>query len=338
MSVDKRLYGSGFFDLSRTIATQDKMVQDFAVPPFSILDAKKGYWTSRKKTWLNVLNIKDDLGRREDDVDIDTTASYRQGLDGFGSKARKELDKKTGRVKKRRVVKDTGHTGISVFDPVLCEVAYRWFGLANGTILDPFAGGPTRGMVAEFLGYKYTGIEVRQGQVDANYIQANGSGLEPTWLCGDSSKMDDLLPRTAKYDFIFTCPPYFDLEVYSHDGKDGSTHDTYDEFIDWLIYILDTACKRLRKNRFAVFVVGDIRDKVNGNYRGFPSDLVTRLTREAGLIYWNELILCTSIGSLPIRAGKSFKASRKIAKAHQNILVFYKGDTAKIHETFPNFI
>ena len=32
-------------------------------------------------------------------------------------------------------------SGTSIFDPVLCEIAYRWFCPAGGTVLDPFAGG-----------------------------------------------------------------------------------------------------------------------------------------------------------------------------------------------------
>lgn len=36
----------------------------FGVPPFSILDARQGYWQDRKKEWLS-LGIKSELGRGE---------------------------------------------------------------------------------------------------------------------------------------------------------------------------------------------------------------------------------------------------------------------------------
>jgi hypothetical protein len=45
--------------------------------------------------------------------------------------------------------------------------------------------------------------------------------------------------------------------------------------------------------------------------------------------YYNEIILVTAIGSLPIRAGRQFTAGRKIGKTHQNVLVFVKGDEKK---------
>lgn len=59
-------------------------------------------------------------------------------------------------------------SGTSIFDPVLCEIAYRWFCPQGGTVLDPFAGGSVRGIVASRLGYRYVGIELRQEQVEAN--------------------------------------------------------------------------------------------------------------------------------------------------------------------------
>ncbi len=46
----------------------------------------------------------------------------------------------------------------------------------------------------------------------------------------------------------------------------------------------------------------------------------------AGLKLYNEAVLVTSAGSLPLRAGKPFEKSRKLGKSHQNVLVFVKGD------------
>src|SRR5690348_7500784 len=59
-------------------------------------------------------------------------------------------------------------TGTSIFDPVLCELSYRWFCPPGGKILDPFAGGSVRGIVASCLGFEYTGVELRAEQVAAN--------------------------------------------------------------------------------------------------------------------------------------------------------------------------
>jgi hypothetical protein len=73
--------------------------------------------------------------------------------------------------------------------------------------------------------------------------------------------------------------------------------------------------------------VGDVRDN-KGIYRNFVSDTIDAFQR-AGLSYYNEAILVTAVGSLPIRVGRQFEAGRKLGKTHQNVLVFVKGDAKK---------
>ena len=63
-------------------------------------------------------------------------------------------------------------SGTSIFDPVLCELAYTWFTAPGAHVLDPFAGGSVRGIVAAYLGRRYTGIDLRPEQIEANEAQA----------------------------------------------------------------------------------------------------------------------------------------------------------------------
>ena len=227
-------------------------------------------------------------------------------------------------------------TGTSIFDPVLCELVYRWFCIKGGHILDPFAGGSVRGIVAAYLGYKYTGLDLRPEQVEANETQAAAIVPDncPRWIVGDSRNIKEL--AAGEYDLIFSCPPYYDLEVYSDDGRDLSTATTYDEFLTVYRDIIEQSVSMLKDNRFACFVVGDIRDK-QGFYRGFPSH--TRAAFEsAGAHLYNEAVLVTAVGSLPIRVGKQFGGYRKLGKTHQNVLVFYKGNPKNIKETFGEIV
>ena len=221
--------------------------------------------------------------------------------------------------------------GTSIFDPVLCELAYRWFCPVGGTVLDPFAGGSVRGIVAGLLGRKYTGLELRSEQVEANRSQVatiftNATKPKPVWITTDSLLMDDVLPADFVADMVFSCPPYADLEVYSDDPADISNKD-YPEFMRIYSAIIQKSISRLKPNGFAVWVVGDVRDK-NGNYHGFVPDTI-RAFQEVGAAFYNEAILVTAVGSLPIRAGRSFESSRKLGKTHQNVLVFIKGDAKK---------
>ena len=41
---------------------------------------------------------------------------------------------------------------------------------------------------------------------------------------------------------------------------------------------------------------------------------------------YNEAVLVTAVGTLPIRVRRAFEGSRKLGRTHQNVLVFIKGD------------
>lgn len=148
---------------------------------------------------------------------------------------------------------------VSIFDPVLAEISYRWFCPAGGKILDPFAGGAVRGIVAETLGYNYHGIDLSEAQISGNLENCKIAGVSPKYICDDSLNLDKHFENDT-FDFIFSCPPYFDLEKYSDDERDLSNM-SYDDFLKAYREIIFKACKKLKENRFTCFVVGDIRDK-----------------------------------------------------------------------------
>lgn len=88
--------------------------------------------------------------------------------------------------------------------------------------------------------------------------------------------------------------------------------------------ILAKTVAKLADDRFAVVVIGDARGK-DGFYYNLPGRTVEIMER-AGARYYNEAVLVTPVGSLPIRVGRQFSASRKLGKTHQNVLTFCKGD------------
>lgn len=224
----------------------------------------------------------------------------------------------------------TAGSGTSIFDPVLSELAYRWFCPPAGLILDPFAGGSVRGIVASKLGRYYLGVDLRSEQLEANRQQAKAICADPMpeWIEGDSRNLKTLCP-TVEADFIFSCPPYADLEVYSDDERDLSTLD-YVEFRRVYTEIILHACALLKPDRFACFVVGDVRDK-RGMYYGFPWHTIEAF-QAAGLHLYNEAVLVTAVGSLPIRITRQFVGARKLGKTHQNVLVFLKGNAKRAVE------
>ena len=144
----------------------------------------------------------------------------------------------------------------------------------------------------------------------------------PTWKTGDSVDIKTLLPD-LEADLVFSCPPYADLEVYSDDPRDISNL-SYSKFNKSYSEIISKTCGLLKKDSFACFVVGEVRDK-DGHYYNFVADTIEAF-RKAGLHYYNETILVTPVGSLAVRVGNYFKTSRKLGKRHQNVLIFVKGD------------
>lgn len=274
----------------------------FMVPPFSTLDARAAAWQERKEAWL-ALGIQSEVGR--------DAPAY-----GDASEAQKAA---RGAMAQHRT---------SVFDPVLCELAYRWFCPEGGIVLDPFAGGSVRGIVAARLGRQYVGMELRDEQVAANREQLHLIAPDdpaPAWTVGDSRKIGQAL-KGVEADFLFSCPPYADLERYSDRPEDLSTM-KYPEFLAAYRDVVTGAAALLKPDRFACFVVGDVRAR-SGAYRNFVSDTIAAFL-DAGLTLYNEAILLTALGSAPIRAGKQFASSRKLGKVHQNVLVFVKGDWKK---------
>jgi DNA modification methylase len=300
-----------------------KLSDRFIIPPFSVLDTKQGAWQQRKNYWLS-LGIKSEIGRKEADYKKTDGISKRVEGGGFSINAD---EYNGGNVEAGR--------GNSIFDPVLCELAYQWFNIPKGNILDPFAGGSVRGIVAAKLGFQYLGNDLRNEQINANRLNATEvlkeSELYPTWTCGDSLNIDTIA-KDYKADMIFSCPPYADLEVYS-DAKEDISNMPYKEFLSIYKEIIRKSCEMLKEDRFAVFVVGDVRDK-KGFYQNFVSDTIQSFI-ESNVLFYNEMILVNSIGSLALRAGRQFSAGRKVGKQHQNVLVFYKGNPKNIKANYP---
>jgi DNA modification methylase len=286
-------------DLFGNEIIKDELLRDkFIEPPFTVLDCKGGNWQKRKRKWI-ARGLKSEIGREAKAFNLSNWVNEKS----FNG--------------------DKLKSDVSIFDPVLCEVLYHWFCPDGGTILDPFAGGSVRGIVANYLGYKYSGIDIRQEQVDSNREQAIDIlpiENQPQWYVGDSNKLLDDNWNT-KFDMVMSCPPYADLEVYS-DLEGDISNKPYKQFLELYESIIAKSCKLLKVGGYACFVVGEVRDK-NGFYIGFVPDTI-KAFEKCGMKFYNEAILLQSgLGAAGMRANGNMK-SQKLVKVHQNILVFKK--------------
>ena len=293
----------------------------YLVPPFSILDSQVGDWLKKRNEWEYILK------NRAENVRNITAKSNTPYINKFDY--------------------DPGYKGlerngnISTFDPFLCEILVRWFSRNDDIIFDPFAGGHVRGAVSAILGRHYLGVDLNSDQVDANRenwdkireVYDNKDFGYAAWVCADSHKFLEAYPTACRgFNMMLTCPPYYNLEVYSDKEEDLSNCKTYQEFKAKYSEIIRGCYGMLLDDSFAVIVVEEIRDN-NGIMYGFVPDTIEAF-RDAGFLYYNEMILENRIMSLGVRCPKYFEQSRKVGRHHQNVLVFFKGNPKNIEGKF----
>tara|TARA_R110000751_G_C13784962_1_gene481432 strand:+ start:1322 stop:2575 length:1254 start_codon:yes stop_codon:yes gene_type:complete len=288
-------WGLDSFPFEKEKEIHGKLTDQFVVPPFSILDTRQGYWRDRKTMWHSLINDKGES--REN------TLSESELMSNINN-------------------------GASILDPVLAEIANKWFGVENGKTFDCFAGDSVFGYVSDALGNTFTGIELRQEQTDLNNERLQDS--KSKYICDDGQNVEKHIKANSQ-DLLFSCPPYFDLEVYSDLKNDASNQKEYKDFLTIIDNAFTGALRCLKENRFAVIVVGDIRAN-NGFYRGFTDDVKAIFNKNNAKLY-NEMIIVESIGTLPQRVGR-YMNNRKIGKCHQNVLVFYKGNPKEIKKIY----
>lgn len=291
----------------KAVAIQ-KLEDKFIVPPFSILNTREGKWQERKNHWNNLIN---DNGESRDNIK---------------SKVNATVSNWDNKPYKGGVIKENS---VSILDSVLAEIINKWFGLKECKTFDCFAGDSVFGYVSSYLGNTFTGIELRQDQTNLNNQRVKVYNSK--YICDDGRNVLNHISENSQ-DLLFSCPPYFDLEVYSDLPNDASNQKEYKDFIHILDVAFTNSIKCLKENRFAVIVCGDVRDK-KGNYFRFPDDIKEIFVKN-GMFLYNELILIQSVGNGALRANRYMK-SRKVVKMHEQVLVFYKGDTKKISDIFP---
>ena len=287
---------NALFDVAEYVDTWS-LADRFGVPPFSTLDTRSGRWQGRRAVW-DTLELGSDNGRGPA-----LTFAKNQGADPVSQKL-------------------AAVGGTSIFDPVLAELIYRWWTPAGGVILDPFAGGSVRGIVAAALGRHYLGVDLSADQIAANQATALRIAHRLTgstrWFHQDSSQWQP----GVEVDAVVTCPPYGTLERYSDDQRDLSTM-KFDAFSTPYRVAIAMAVHQMRPNRFAVFVVGNYREGDRFcDLVGLTVDAFTN----AGARYYADLVLLNATSTAGMRASASFNAGRKPIMVHQHVLVFVKGD------------
>lgn len=268
------------------------------ITPLSVLQTARGDWQDRRRAWA-AAGLTGDAGR--DHLTIWPTISRQDGI--------------------------RWQRAVSVFDPVLTEVHYHWYAPPGGRVLDPFAGGATRGLVAAHRGLHYTGIDLSEQQVHANrgqYAAWQDRGLitgTAEWITGPAQ---DVLPGLdGPFDYALTCPPYGDLERYSDDPRDLSAM-TWPDFLAALTDITGHTMRLLAPDRFATWITGDIRDG-RGYLRRLPAH-VDGAHDQAGAHLINDTVIAAPLGGKYGVIWRNWTPTRAATRIHTHAHTYVKGD------------
>ena len=173
--------------------------------------------------------------------------------------------------------------------------------------------------MASAMEHKYFGIEIRQNEVIRIKEQMKKLDRFFDIEIGDSQNyplQDDF------YDFSYTCPPYYNLEIYSKLEGDLSNAGDYQTFLQMLWNCLKNNYKALKKDCLSVWVVGNFRNEKTGNLQNLDGDLI-KFGKLAGfklhdIIIWWGASKCASQ-----RCGQ-FEANRRSVRVHEYIIIFRK--------------
>ena len=185
---------------------------------------------------------------------------------------------------------------LSRFNPQLAYSILSLYCPPKARIYDPFAGDGTRGQLAEWFGHRYVGVDL-------------SAGIDSTGFIPD-----------GKFDFCYTCPPYWNLEKYSKNPLDLFGIAEYPKFLERIKAVLKIVFRVLKTNTYCIWIVGNFRDKT-GKMLHFNGDVV-RLATEVGFTFWDEIIWFRY--SVHNKRITKFIPNKKIIRVHEYVLVFRK--------------
>ena len=251
----------------------------------------------------------------------------------FSNPILKHLKERQGESTRENTLKSFGGAGentaytatTSYFNPKLCKIIYSSYCPKNGTIFDPFSS-VVRPYMAKILDYNYVGCEVRKDECDKINEMLNTNSLfeesDVRVLNMDCREFE----TDQKFDLVFTCPPYWNLETYSEQDNDLSSIADYSDFLTEMSKVYSKCSSLMHDKSYCCFVVADFRDysegrKLINHLVPFVSDMI-RCGEESGLSLYDKVIVKKPMGTAPSRL--KLWNNRKTVRIHEELLVFKK--------------
>jgi hypothetical protein len=217
---------------------------------------------------------------------------------------------------------------VSIFNPTVCQWILSTFGhnpAAGKVCYDPFAGGGTRAILAAKHGYRYVGMEIRPDEVQA--VQArciqNGVTADQAEIIHGDAQIPPLDDCYA--DFVLTCPPYWNLEMYNGGGGDLSMAPTYERFLEGIEKVILESTRIAKHRCTAAWVCGIFRPDGQRWLIPMHHD-ITALHRKHGWRLDEEIILYHKGTGSVQRVGMFDCGDQHLIRQHEYCLVFQLGD------------
>ena len=215
--------------------------------------------------------------------------------------------------------------GVSNFRPIIAKYIYNKYlaGEISPTVYDFSAGWGARCLAAMSLRYNYIGVDPLTSDnindmikfyKDSKELNISGSYICYN-VCSQDEVLYELLPDNI--DLAFSCPPYFNLEVYSKDAT--QSYNQYSNYNDWLEYYWRPTIKichnKLKDNGKLVFIIKDKYGKLD------LKEGMEKIIFEEGFEFIESLQYKTSVNHLSnkVNTGRNIKNNEYIltyAKLH----------------------
>jgi len=219
----------------------------------------------------------------------------------------------------------------SEFKPDIALRCLEYYGFEGCSVVDPFMGRATRGVVSALLNQDYIGYDVSPTTIE----WANNNGFQTVnnffgeqravGIMSDGCKLD--FTNDNSVDLIFTCPPYWNLEVYEDVPDELSHCRTYNEFLDKMNVCSANCFRVLKPFGFCVFVIGDW--KSDGEFYHFSVDLINIF--EKNRFYTHDIAINKIYSWLSSQLTRGQNITyRYLGKMHEYIIVFRKQPKAFI--------
>jgi len=205
--------------------------------------------------------------------------------------------------------------GVSNFRPTIAKFIYQKYlqDIYSPTVFDYSGGWGARALAAASLNYNYYATDPLTSEninTLGNFLKTNNL-ITSTIKCFNSgSEITETYKNIPQVDMCMSCPPYFNLEVYSdNETQSYNEHKNFDEWIKtYWTYTVNNCNSILKKDGFFVLIIKDY-------YKDLPlKDKMVEIVNNLGYTLIDTYQYKTSNSHLSgkIKTGKNTKTSEYV--------------------------